>query len=233
MGDCSKPDFTLDGQRIEHSKHKHAAEVEETEEESYGLSEVSQQVGLSKVRSAAKVASTWVKLSSKPDHPVKLPCKKIPYKKCYPKEVEVCDEEEEECHSKPTPDCKDVPEKKCQDIPTRLCKDVPDKKCFKVPFNVCFEREGRSCKMVPVRKCATRTSESCTKMPVTTCEILPSQRYWTEGRAKCYKVPEEKCWQEPVQNCKKVPHEVCYTKVERVARKVCGAFHHGHGHKLH
>merc|ERR1712129_117719 len=208
MGDCSKPDFTLDGQRIEHSKHKRAAEVEETEEESYGLSEVSQQAGLSKVRSAAKVASTWVKLSSKPDHPVKLPCKKIPYKKCYTKEVEVCDEEEEECHSKPTPDC----------------KDVPDKKCFKVPFNVCFERESRSCKMVPVRKCATRTSESCTKMPVTTCEILPSQRCWTEGRAQCYKVPEEKCWQEPVQNCKKVPHEVCYTKVERVARKVCGAY---------
>jgi len=32
--DCSKPDFTLDGQRIEHSKHQHkgAAEVEETDE---------------------------------------------------------------------------------------------------------------------------------------------------------------------------------------------------------
>ena len=168
--DCSKPDFTLDGKRIKHSKHQHkrAAEVEETEEEeSYGLSEVSQQVGLSKVRRAAKAASNWVKLSSKPDHPVKLPCKKIPYKKCYPKEVEVCDEEEEVCLSKPTPDCKDVPEKKCQDIPIRKCKDVPDKKCFKVPFNKCFERESKSCKTVPVRKCATRTSESCTKVPGT------------------------------------------------------------------
>ena len=37
------------------------------------------------------------------------------------------------------------------------------------------------------------------------------------------------CPQEPVQNCKKVPHEVCYTRVERVAREVCGAYHGGHG----